>query len=93
MMRGHSVSRKRIGRVKRSRHTIAITLLLSFGDEAFNEVCQGRLVTAETHNHSFKKSIGIKIVEIEWVTGLIGEKQEKRKLNTAISLPESMYGV
>jgi hypothetical protein len=66
---------------------------LSLGNETFNEVCQGRLVTAETHNHRRQKSIGIEIVEIEWVTGLIGEKEEKGKLSAAISFPESMDGV
>jgi hypothetical protein len=67
--------------------------LFSFGYETFDEAYQGRLVTAETYNHSLQKSIGIKVVKVERMAGLIGEKQEERQLGTAISLSESMYGV
>ena len=79
--------------MKRSRQTTAGSFPLSLSDETLNEVCQGPLVTAETRNHRLQKSIGIKIVKIERVAGLIGEKQEKRELSTAISLSESMDGV
>jgi len=65
----------------------------SSGKELNDDSPQCLLVAFEALDHRRERSIGIELVEVEWMTGVVGEQREEGELRATVTLSERMNGI